>query len=194
MKMIEEALMPTEYGNFLMKTYARDPKTYSPDIAMVSEHFDPRFSIPLVRLHSECLTGDLFHSKRCDCGSQLKEALIRINKEGGVLIYLRQEGRGIGLINKLKAYQLQDGGKDTYEANVHLGFEEDAREYSTAAYILKDLGIQKFRLLTNNPQKILAFEHSTLEVVERIPLIIRPNSFNELYLSAKKQKKGHLLD
>jgi GTP cyclohydrolase II len=194
MKLIEEAMMPTEFGVFTMKTYASDPETYSPDIALVSVDFDPLKTIPLVRLHSECLTGDLFHSQRCDCGAQLQEALRRISAEGGVLIYLRQEGRGIGLINKLRAYQLQDQGKDTYEANLHLGFEEDAREYSAAAFILHDLGITRFKLLTNNPQKLGAFQDSHLDIVERIPLVIQANEHNAFYLKSKKQKKGHLLD
>lgn len=185
--------MPTEYGNFVFKAYSETIDNYSPDLALVSLGLDLEKDIPLVRLHSECLTGDVFHSLRCDCGNQLNESLKMIAREGGVLIYLRQEGRGIGLINKLRAYQLQDSGQDTYEANVHLGFKDDGRDYSNALYILKDLKITKLRLLTNNPSKIMALEKAKIEIAERVPLIIAPNDVNQKYLRDKMKKKGHFL-
>ena len=193
MKMIEEAVMPTDYGNFIFKAYSESIDNYSPDLALVSEGLDLNNDIPLVRLHSECLTGDIFHSMRCDCGNQLSSALKMISEHGGVLIYLRQEGRGIGLINKLRAYKLQDTGQDTYEANLHLGFQDDGRDYSNALYILEDLNIRKLKLLTNNPSKILALEKANIQITERIPLIIPPNTINQKYLNDKMNKKGHFL-
>ena len=148
----------------------------------------------LVRVHSECLTGDVFGSLRCDCGDQLEAALKQIEKEGkGVLVYMRQEGRGIGLGNKLLAYGLQDEGKDTVEANEALGFKADLRDYGIGAQILKDLGIQKLRLMTNNPKKIIGLKGYDLEVVERVPLEIEPNEINKKYLNTKREKLGHIL-
>src|SRR5204863_4779118 len=149
----------------------------------------------LVRVHSECLTGDIFHSKRCDCGAQLEGALKMIAREGkGVLLYIRQEGRGIGLLNKLKAYELQEQGHDTIEANEKLGFPPDIREYGTGSQILRDLGVRKIRLMTNNPAKYVAIEGFGLEIVERVPLEIAPSSETRKYLEAKKKKLGHILD
>jgi 3,4-dihydroxy 2-butanone 4-phosphate synthase/GTP cyclohydrolase II len=144
-------------------------------------------------MHSECLTGDIFGSKRCDCGEQLDAALKMIGQEGGVLLYLRQEGRGIGLINKLKAYQLQDSGLDTAAANVHLGFPEDGRNYQMAIEILKQLNIPKIRLLTNNPLKVNALETHGVEIEARIPIVIPPQMENEFYLQTKKMRMGHLI-
>ena len=147
---------------------------------------------PLVRVHSECLTGDLLSSSRCDCGQQLERALGAIgDAASGVLIYLRQEGRGIGLINKLRAYNLQDSGLDTVEANLHLGFEPDERDYSAAVDILEDLGATAVRLLTNNPSKIAAFDRSKVNVTERIPLIVGATTENAGYLETKRKRLGH---
>ncbi len=148
----------------------------------------------LVRVHSECLTGDLFGSLRCDCNEQLVAALRMVEKSGsGVVLYMRQEGRGIGLVNKLKAYKLQDEGLDTVEANEKLGFRADLRDYGIGAQILRDLGVRKLRLLTNNPKKIVGLQGYGLEVVERIPLEMDPNDFNLRYLRTKRDKLGHLI-
>ena len=188
-----EALIPTSWGNFRMVAFAEDADNWMPHIALVHENFDPKKTI-LVRVHSECITGDLFHSKRCDCGEQLDRALQMTAKEGGIVLYLRQEGRGIGLINKLKAYNLQDLGLNTIDANVHLGLEVDARDYSIAVEMLCALGVEKIKLLTNNPDKIEALENSPIEVVRRVPLVIEPQDENLNYLKTKKENMGHLLE
>lgn len=188
-----ETSLPTARGNFKILAYATSPNEPQPDIVLVSEKKSADKSAVLVRIHSECMTGDVFHSLRCDCGEQLDYALKKINEEGGVLIYLRQEGRGIGLINKLKAYKLQDSGLDTIEANKALGFADDERHYQHAAKILSDLKIQKVRLLTNNPLKITELEKLGLEVAGREPIVISPRTENERYLNTKKFLMGHLV-
>jgi len=162
-------------------------------VAMVKGEIEPDKPV-LVRVHSECLTGDVFGSLRCDCGGQLHRALKRIESEGvGVLLYLRQEGRGIGLVNKIKAYALQDQGLDTVEANQELGFKPDMRNYGIGAQILVDLGVRQMRLLTNNPKKMIGLQGYGLSVVEQVPIEIEPNEYNRCYLSCKKLKMGHLL-
>lgn len=164
-----------------------------PHLALVGEKTD--FTKPvLVRIHSECMTGDVFGSLRCDCGEQLEKAMTIIGKEGGIVIYLRQEGRGIGLINKMKAYNLQDQGMNTAEANIHLGFEIDERDYGIAVTILKDLNVRSVLLMTNNPEKIESLKDSAIEVVGRIPLEIKPHQENLDYLQTKQNLMGHLFN
>jgi 3,4-dihydroxy 2-butanone 4-phosphate synthase/GTP cyclohydrolase II len=188
-----EVRLPTDYGVFTAVAYSNevDRKEH---VALVKGRIDS-MRPTLVRVHSECLTGDVFHSHKCDCGPQLDAALRMIDEAGsGVLLYMRQEGRGIGLINKLKAYKLQEQGLDTVDANIKLGFAPDLRDYGIGAQILKDLGVRKMRLLTNNPRKIRGLEGYGLEVVERVPIQIRENEDNANYLHTKKQKLGHLLN
>lgn len=188
-----EALLPTRFGEFRIVGY-RDSLTGEEHAALVMGSWDPEEPV-LVRMHSECLTGDALHSLRCDCGFQRDLALERISKEGkGVLVYLRQEGRGIGLVNKIRAYHLQDQGLDTVEANLALGFPPDLRDYGVGAQILYDLGVRKMRLLTNNPRKVKALSGFGIEIVERIPLRAGDNPHNERYLQAKKEKLGHWMD
>ena len=187
-----EIRLPTDYGLFTAIAYSNEVNDKE-HVALVKGTVDPDQPV-LVRMHSECLTGDVFHSHRCDCGPQLEAALKRIDEEGcGVLVYLRQEGRGIGLINKLKAYRLQEQGFDTVDANIQLGFPPDLRDYGVGAQILKDLGVRKIRLLTNNPRKIRGLEGHGLQIVERVPIQMEPNENNRKYLRTKKQKLGHLL-
>jgi 3,4-dihydroxy 2-butanone 4-phosphate synthase/GTP cyclohydrolase II len=187
-----EAHIPTKYGDFDIIIYADSPDDHMP--TLVFRHRDIDLSKPVtVRIHSECLTGDIFGSKRCDCGTQLNESLRIINEQRGILIYLRQEGRGIGIINKMKAYNLQDNGLDTVDANIHLGFQPDERHYELAVTILKSMGIDSINIITNNPEKIEAIEHSDIKLISRIPLIIPPESENKNYLEVKKDKMGHLM-
>jgi len=183
--------LPTNWGNFNMVAYAANNSEQMPHLAMVNENFDPSKTV-LIRIHSECMTGDLFSSHRCDCGEQLESAMQLTAKQGGVVIYLRQEGRGIGLINKLKAYQIQDTGVNTADANVHLGFEVDARQYDTAIKIMQDLGISKINLLTNNPDKVKEIDESPIDVEKRVPLIIKPKTENLGYLKTKQDLMGHM--
>lgn len=163
-----------------------------PHIAFVAEGFDPSKPVA-VRIHSECMTGDVFGSRRCDCGEQLEASLRIASEKGGVVIYLRQEGRGIGLINKLKAYNLQDLGLNTAEANTHLGFDVDARQYDCAVLILQDLEIQQIELITNNPLKVEAMRRSPVQVVGTIPIIIPPQPDSQQYLQTKQDLMGHML-
>ena len=185
--------IPTSQGLWYIDAYADQDSEPMPHLALYPPGLDPE-SIVTVRIHSECLTGDLFGSKRCDCGSQLSQSLEVIAREKGVLIYLRQEGRGIGLINKLKAYNLQDEGFNTVDANHQLGFETDERQYHIATQILGDLGIKRIRLLTNNPEKIHSLTEGGIQIVDRMPLRTEPNQDNEDYLRIKRDLMGHLLD
>ncbi|MFN7119199.1 MAG: GTP cyclohydrolase II, partial [Saprospiraceae bacterium] len=188
-----EALIPTPWGNFRMMAFSHDANDWMPHVALVHEQVNLN-QPTLTRLHSECLTGDLFHSKRCDCGDQLMKSLDLIGQHHGILLYLRQEGRGIGLINKLKAYNLQDLGLNTVDANVHLGLEIDARDYGIAVEMLTQIGVQQVHLLTNNPNKIEALENSPIHVASRVPLIMTPKEENINYLKTKREAMGHLFD
>ena len=202
-KRLDCITLPTDYGEFTLIDY-ESVTSAEPHLALckgrigrVGDDGKPieRDDPVLVRVHSECLTGDLFHSQRCECGYQLVTAMKMIQDVGkGALIYLRQEGRGIGLVNKLRAYKLQEQGFDTVEANLKLGFVADRRDYGIGAQLLADLGLHKIKLLTNNPKKVIGLEGYGLEVVETVPIVIPPNPHNQRYLKTKREKLGHLLD
>jgi len=190
---VVRAKLPTEFGIFELVGFDNDIDDKE-HVALVKGEITPDEPV-LVRVHSECLTGDIFHSVRCDCGDQLHRAMEMIEEEGkGVIVYMRQEGRGIGLINKLKAYHLQDKGRDTVEANIELGFPVDLRDYGIGAQILVYLGVRKMKLMTNNPKKIIGLEGYGLEIVERISIEIPPTKENKRYLKTKKDKMGHILE
>ncbi len=191
LRKIASAELPTAEALFTMTVFGAEDGKEHMVIALGDLQALP---VPLVRLHSECLTGDALGSLRCDCGPQLKEAMRRIAAEGrGAILYLRQEGRGIGLGNKIRAYALQDAGADTVEANHQLGFEDDARDYALAVSLLKEMGICRLRLLTNNPRKVASLESHGIEIVDRIPLRAGENPHNAGYLETKRQRLGHLL-
>ena len=183
------ANLPTKYGKFKIKAYKDANQEH---LAIMSENFET-LDAPYVRIHSECLTGDTLGSLKCDCQNQLDLSLKFIAEHGGLVIYHRQEGRNIGLVNKVNAYALQDQGRNTIQANLELGFGEDDRDYSIVGYIFNDLGVKKLKLITNNPKKIQYVESLGVEIVERIPAITKSNKYNEAYLFTKKEHMGHLL-
>ena len=182
------ANLPTKYGKFKIKAYKDGNQEH---LAIMSQDFE-NIDAPYVRIHSECLTGDTLGSLKCDCQNQLDLSLKFIAQEGGLVIYHRQEGRNIGLVNKVNAYALQDQGRNTIQANLELGFGEDDRDYSIVGHIFKDLGVKKLKLITNNPKKIEYVESLGIEITERIPAITKSNKYNEGYLLTKKEQMGHI--
>ncbi len=190
---LSEVDLPTDFGHFRLRLYHSSVDGFD-HLALIKGRLGDSAPPPLVRVHSECMTGDVFHSARCDCGRQLETALNMIEQAGcGVVLYMRQEGRGIGLANKMHAYMLQEKGLDTVEANEKLGFSADLRDYGTGAQILADLGLTKIRLLTNNPRKVIGLQGYGLEIVERVPIVIPPSPHNQRYLETKKRRMGHLI-
>lgn len=187
-----EAELPTEYGDFRIIPF-RQKSNGLEHVALIKGHWSADEPV-LVRMHSSCVTGDIFGSKRCDCGEQLHRAMRMIDQEGkGLVVYLNQEGRGIGLMNKIAAYKLQEEGDDTVDANIHLGFQPDEREYGVGAQILSELGVGKIRLITNNPVKRVGLESFGLEIVENVPIVVEPNPYNKRYLETKRIRMGHKL-
>lgn len=192
LKIQAEAQIPTDYGNFRMIAFSEDETDWMPHMAIIAENTDLQKPVN-VRFHSECITGEVFHSKKCECGQQLDAAMKFIHENGGIIIYLRQEGRNIGIINKLKAYALQEKGFDTVEANLQLGLPADDRDFSEAVEILNILDVKNINLLTNNPEKMKIVEDSNIHLNKRIPLQINSTSDSESYLKVKKDYFGHLL-
>lgn len=183
------ANLPSQYGHFKIRVYKED---FQEHLAIFTENFEHE-DAPLVRIHSECLTGDTLGSIKCDCNKQLHKALALIAEQGGLVIYHRQEGRNIGLLNKVNAYALQDQGRNTIEANIELGFAPDQRTYEVVREIFNDFGLRQIRLLTNNPAKVSVVENLNVKILERIPVIIDPNPHNEGYLKIKKEQMGHII-
>ncbi|MDY3548063.1 GTP cyclohydrolase II [Riemerella anatipestifer] len=193
LKVQAEANIPTDFGVFKMIAFSDNEMDWTPHIALIAKDTD--FSkVVNVRFHSECITGEIFHSKKCECGQQLDSAMKYMQENGGVILYLRQEGRNIGIINKLKAYALQEQGMDTVQANLHLGLPADGRDFGVAIDILTNLGVKEINLLTNNPDKLKFVEDSSIKLNERVPLQIVSNEINEDYLKVKKTYFGHLLE
>ena len=192
MKPLAETRLPTKFGGFRILAF-EDRVCEMPTMTLISDRFVENTDLPVpVRIHSECMTGDVFSSSRCDCGAQLDASMQSLQQEGGILLYLRQEGRGIGIVEKLKAYNLQDLGFDTYEANINLGHPDDGRSFESAVEILRYLNVKKIKLMTNNPEKVNAFDEvDDIEVVERLPLQVGIVPENEEYLEAKRIVKGH---
>lgn len=186
-----EAIVPTELGTFLIQAYSETENDWMPHLAIIAPETDFKKTLD-VRIHSECITGEVFHSRKCECGAQLDAALAHIHTHGGMIIYLRQEGRSIGIINKLKAYALQEKGMNTLEANLALGLPADARDFSPALDILRQNGVQSVRLITNNPDKIKFIQQSEILLKDRIPLKIPTNPDNDKYIEVKKKHFGHL--
>jgi 3,4-dihydroxy 2-butanone 4-phosphate synthase/GTP cyclohydrolase II len=194
MKQLVKITLPTDFGDFEMLAYDSEFVDFPHIVLISSGDADHKSALPNVRVHSECMTGDVFSSLRCDCGEQLNFAMAYIAKHGGLIVYLRQEGRGIGIVNKMKAYNLQDEGYDTVDANEKLGFHQDARNFDIAATILKDLNITHINLLTNNPKKIASLHKNGIKIAQRIAVEIEPHKGTHDYLKIKKEKMGHLLN
>ncbi len=192
-KVQAESKLPTDFGKFKIVAFSENENDWMPHIALISENTDFK-GVVNVRIHSECVTGEIFHSQKCECGQQLDASMKYIDENGGIILYLRQEGRNIGIINKIKAYQLQEMGFDTVEANLKLGLPADGRDFSVAVEILNILGVEKINLLTNNPDKLSFVENSNIQLVKRIPLNIKANNINKSYLETKKSYFGHLFE
>ncbi|UQB68461.1 GTP cyclohydrolase II [Epilithonimonas zeae] len=188
-----QANVPTEFGKFKMMAFSEDDKNWMPHMALIAENTDLEKPVN-VRIHSECITGEVFHSQKCECGQQLNSAMQYMQENGGIIIYLRQEGRNIGIINKLKAYALQEKGFDTVQANLELGLPADDRDFGIAIEMLEKIGIKSLNLMTNNPEKIQIIKDSTINFNSRIPLQIKSNESSASYLKTKKDFFGHLLD
>ena len=193
LKLQAESNVPTQFGEFRMMAFSEDDKNWMPHMALIAKDTDLEKPTN-VRIHSECITGEVFHSKKCECGEQLDSAMKYMQENGGIILYLRQEGRNIGIINKLKAYALQENGLDTVQANLQLGLPADNRDFSTAIDMLEQIGVKSVNLMTNNPEKIQFIKDSNIEFNSRIPLQIKSNEASASYLKTKKDYFGHLLD